>query len=119
MKTLWLLPLALPLMAASPPRQLSLGVAPDNTLSLPNGQYSLGAPPGNRTYEPAPLPNRDLNAPGQASASAAPSIGPTLFTQREQYRGDGYSRGSSPQNEQERRVRPGAGFSLHMPLTSQ
>jgi hypothetical protein len=120
MKILWLIPLALPLMAASPPRQLSLAVPSDGGLSSPASppSFSVGSPPGKPAYEPAPLPNRDLSAPQQASAPAETHLAPTLFTQREQFRGDGYSPGSTAQSEQEHRLRPGAGISLHMPLES-
>ena len=120
MKTVWLIPLALPLMAASPPRQLDLASPPaDGGLSLPSTQspaFTVGRASGKPVYEAAPLPNRDLSAPRATSAPAEPSLAPTLFTQREQYRGDGFSPGSTAQSEQERRLHPGAGFSLHMPL---
>ncbi len=120
MRTLWLIPLALPLMAASPPRQLSLGVPSDNfTLPAQSPSFSLGSASRKARFEPAPLPNRDLSAPRQAIRPAEPSLAPTLFTQSEQFRGDGFSRGSTAQSEQERRLRPGAGFALHMPLQPQ
>ncbi len=118
MRTLWLLPLALPLMAAAPPRRLSLAV-PADTYALPTPSFSVGSTSRKPSFEPAPLPNRDLSAPRQASAPAETSLAPTLFTQREQFRGDGFSRGSTAQGEQERRLRPGAGFALHMPLQPQ
>ena len=114
MKTLWLIPVAFTLMAAAPQRQLSLSVPWQAPAGL--GAIGLGRGP---VFEPAPLPNRDLNAPATARASNEPSLAPTLFTARTQYRGDGFSPGSTAQSEQERNVKPGAGFSLHMPLTPQ
>ncbi|GAC1344482.1 MAG: hypothetical protein NVSMB18_22160 [Acetobacteraceae bacterium] len=110
---------ALLLLAASPPpRSFSL-VVPEDTSLLP-----APAPPPRRIvpaspYQPAPLPNRDLNAPLGPRASNAPSVAPKLFTRSDQYRGDGYAPGSTAQIEQERRVKPGAGFNLRMPLTGQ
>lgn len=118
----WLLiPLALPLLAAAPQSsKFSLAVPADNNPLLPVGPqaYSLGTPARGPIYEPAPLPNRDLSAP-LARASNEPTLAPTLFTTKNQYRGDGFSRDSTAQSEQEKRVKPGAGFSLRMPLTPQ
>ena len=120
---LWLLiPLALPLLAAAPqPSKFILAVPADSNPLLPVGPqaYSLGIPARGPVYEPAPLPNRDLSAPRAARDSNEPTLAPTLFTTKNQYRGDGFSPNSSAQTEQEKRVKPGAGFSLHMPLTPQ
>lgn len=117
MRPFWLIVVALPLMAASPHRQFTLAVPAEGTLTLPTGQQAFSS--RRPAYEPAPLPNRDLAAPRAPARPAESSLSPTLFTQREQFRGDGFSAGSSPQNEQERRLRPAAGFSLHMPLQPQ
>ncbi len=109
---------ALPLLAASPPqRGLSLQVPQNNAtlLPLPPAPPAAGPP----DYAPAPLPNRDLDGPLTPRASNAPSLTPSLFTRSDQYRGEGYNRGSGAQSEQERRVKPGAGFNLRMPLTGQ
>jgi len=108
-------------MAASPGRQqLSLAVPSDPSPLLPvsPSPLSLGPKPG-PTFEAAPLPNRDLAGPSSARDNGAPSFGPSLFTTRNQYRGDGFSPGSTAQSEQEKRMKPGAGFSLKMPFTPQ
>ena len=118
MKSLLLLPCAALLMAAAPQsRQLSLAVPAQDGSTIDTGQgaFALAAPVKKPRYEPAPLPNRDLNGP-RARASNEPSLSPTLFTTKTQYRGDGFSPGSTAQSEQERRAKPGAGFSLHMPF---
>ena len=112
MKLWWLIPLALPLMAASPRPHFTLG-APG--AALPYEAPTPGTVPGSPIYEPAPLPNPDAVGPPVASGGAT-TLSPTLFTQREQYRGDGFSPGSTAQGEQERNVQPAAGFKLHMPL---
>lgn len=122
MRSLLLIPLALPLLAAAPAhRQFSLAVPTDDNPLLPVGPRasSLGGPARGPVYEAAPLPNRDMSAPRAARASNAPTLAPTLFTTKNQYRGDGFSPNSTAQIEQEKRFRPGAGFSLHMPLTPQ
>ena len=120
MKTLLILPIALTLLAAAPPRQLSLGPAvPETTIGPNPPPLALGIPAPNSRFEPAPLPNRDLAGPGAARATNDPSLAPTLFTTKTQFRGDGFSPGSTAQSDQERRTKPGAGFSLHMPLSPQ
>lgn len=119
MKNLWLIAATLPLIAAAPmERPLTLGVPAENGFSL--GQTAPRAasarPP---SFLPAPLPNRDLATPAPERATNEPTLAPTLFTTRTQFRGDGFSPGSTAQSEQEKKLRPGAGFSLHMPLTPQ
>ena len=69
-------------------------------------------PPG---FAPAPLPDRDAMAPHTRASSEA-SVSPSIFTRRDQYRGEALNANSSAQIEQERRVSPGAGFNLLMPL---
>ena len=102
-------------------RGLNLQATPRDSALLPLPP----APPRVRpsspgpTYDPAPTPNRDLDAPLGPRASGAPELAPGLFTRGQQYRGDGYSAGSTAQAEQERRARPGAGFKLRMPLQGQ
>ena len=116
MKSLWLLPAALILAAASPPRQITLTVPGDGFGSNPLGA-SRPAPTATR-LEPAPLPDREVTGPAAGSGGASgPTVSPTVFANREQYRGDGFSRGSTAQAEQERNVRPSVGFKLRMPFT--
>lgn len=111
-KTWWLIAAAMPLLAAAPNRQLSLSVPSDSTLQ-PLAPPSATAP--RQRYEPAPLPDRGL-ALTVPRTTAEPHVAPTLFTTRDQYRGDGFSRGSTAQAEQEHRYKPPVGFSLHMPF---
>ena len=66
-------------------------------------------------FAPAPLPDRDALEP-QTRASGDPSVSPSLFTRRDQYRGEALNATDSAQTTQERRVTPGAGFSLSVPL---
>jgi len=121
--TRWLLlPIALALLAAGPaPRQqFSLAVPTDPSPLLPLSASPLSLTPRQPgpTFEPAPTPDRDVRLP-TTRASDKPSFGPSLFTTPNQYRGDGFSPGSTAQAEQEKRTKPGAGFSLHMPFTPQ
>lgn len=91
--------------------------APSPLLPLPQRPQGSTRPSAGPTFEPAPTPNRDASAPPPPRAGNDPQLSPTLFTRRNQFRGDGYSPGSTAQEEQERKVKPGAGFNLRMPLT--
>lgn len=114
-------PLLLLSMPAWPQhRGLNLQATPQRSplLPLPPAPPSSG-PSSMPDYDLAPTPNRDLDAPSGPRASKNPELAPSLFTRSEQYRGEGYSAGSSAQSEQERRLRPGAGFKLRMPLQQE
>lgn len=102
-------------------RGLNLQATPQASvlLPLPPAPPRIRPPSSAPSYDPAPTPNRDLDAPLGPRASNAPELAPGLFTRGQQFRGDGYSAGSTAQAEQERRARPGAGFKLRMPLQQQ
>jgi hypothetical protein len=85
-------------------------------LPIPSAPRASPAP---REFQPAPLPNRDYEAPAGPRASNSAQVTPGLFTRRELYRGEGFSRGSTSEADTERRVKPGAGFNLRMPLQPQ
>ena len=102
-------------------RGLNLQAAPQGSLLLPRPPTppSTTPSPSGPNYDLAPTPNRDIDAPQGPRASNAPALAPGIFTRGQQYRGEGYSAGSSAQAEQERRALPGAGFKLRMPLQQQ
>ncbi len=85
---------------------------------LPISPFQMQAPaPAGPVYTPAPVPDRDAAAPtGPRSRRRDAELSPSLINRSDQYRGDGYVNGSTAQTEQEKRVKPGAGFSLRMPL---
>ncbi len=116
----WLIALTLvlagPSLAAAKQRQLTLAAPGD---ALPQPLETFAQPSPRERFQPAPLPNRDLAGPSVPRASNEPTVAPTLFSSHERYRGDGFSRGSSAQGEQERNMKPPVGFSLHMPFTPQ
>lgn len=92
---------------------------PIDPLPLPPIQLQMPAPAG-PVFTPAPVPNRDAAAPtGPKVRRPDTELSPSLFNRSDQYRGDGYINGSTAQSEQEKRVRPGAGFNLRMPLQPQ
>ena len=107
--------LALALAAAGPPQRgfsLQVPAAPGSTLPVPP------VPPAPTSlFAPAPLPNRDMEFPNAPRSSNATTVAPSLFTRGDQYRGEGFAKGSTAQTAQEQRARPGAGISLKMPLT--
>ena len=112
--------LLLPAPALPQHRGLNLQARPPSPLlPLPPTPPGTAAAGPSSPYDVAPTPNRDLDAPAGPRTGAAPELAPGIFTRSEQYRGEGYSAGSSAQAEQERRVRPGAGFKLRLPLQSQ
>lgn len=92
---------------------------PTDLLPLSPFQMQMPAPAG-PVFTPAPVPNRDARAPISPRARRPDAeFSPGLFNRSDQFRGDGYSTGSTAQSEQEKRVRPGAGFNLRMPLQEQ
>lgn len=112
---------ALPGPAYAQQRGLNLQTAPrpQPFLSAPNSSPREAPLLPGPSYDLAPTPNRDLDAPAGPRASAAPQLAPSLFTRGQQYRGEGFSSGSTAQAEQERRAQPGAGFKLRLPLRQQ
>ncbi len=77
------------------------------------------ANPAPREFQPAPLPNRDYEAPAGPRASNSAELTPGVFTRKELYRGEGFSPGSTSAADTDRRAKPGAGFNLRMPLQPQ
>ena len=100
--------------AATPQRGLSLQV-PGDASPLPLTATPDTPRPAPK-YAPAPRPNRDLEAPSGPRGTYDPKVGPSLITRGDTYRGEGFSKGSSAQGEQERRVKPGAGLNLTVPF---
>lgn len=111
--------LLLPMPALPQHRGLNLQATPPQSPLLPVPPIPPSPAPTGPGYDLAPTPNRDLDAPAGPRTGTAPELVPGFFPRGEQYRGDGYSAGSSAQAEQERRVRPGAGFKLRLPLQQQ
>lgn len=109
------LALAVPAAGHAQQRGLNLQAAPQPQPLFPLSPAPPGPGPG-LSYDLAPTPNRDLNAPAGPRASSSPELAPSLFTRGRQYRGEGFSEGSTAQAEQERRAQPGAGFKLRLPL---
>jgi hypothetical protein len=107
--------MASPALAAPSDRGFNLTVpAPGSSLPVPP------APPMNvpsSRYQPAPTPNRDVELSPPPKPGTAASVAPSLFTRQDQYRGEGFNKGSSAQSEQDKRAKPGAGLSLHLPLS--
>jgi len=108
----------LPAAMAQAQRGIVLQAQPTSPLlPVPPTPPRLKPAPGG--YEPAPTPNRDVDAPLGPRASNAPQVSPGLFTRKDLYRGDGYARGSTSETEVEKRVKPTPGFNLRLPLQPQ
>ena len=107
------------LLSAGPAIGQSSLRKPMDPLPLPPLQLQMPAPAG-PVFTPAPVPNRDAALPARPRVRQPnTAFSPSLFNRSDQYRGDGYINGSTAQTEQEKRVRPGAGFNLRMPLQPQ
>ena len=88
-----------------------------------NGGFTALAPPSGATppadpgFEPAPVPDLNLALPASHSRdSAAPSLRPNLFTQSQQWQGNGFVNSSAAEAQRDSRIRPGAGFSINVPM---
>ena len=79
---------------------------------------SAGTPPADPGFEPAPMPDLSLAAPSSKSDgnSNAPSVRPDLFTQSQQWQGNGFVNNSTAEAQRDSRMRPGAGFSISVPM---
>jgi hypothetical protein len=63
------------------------------------------------------MPDADIYAPvPRADYPKAAQVTPNLFRPKTQFRGDGYSPGSTAQENQERQLKPAPGISLKVPL---
>ena len=103
---------ALLVMAAAPKQAFVTNTPMPDFPTRPSAPATAAAPSG---YVTAPTPDQDAFGP-TARASNDASVAPGLFTRRDQYRGEGISASSSAQAEQDRRVKPGAGIKLSVPL---
>lgn len=102
-------------VAAGPPSRSfdTMAPAPNFSFDSPVTPKKKTGPPG---FTPAPTPNADAAPPIGPRASRDTQVSPQLFQRSNQYRGEGYSPGSSSQIQQDRRAQPGGGINLLMPL---
>ena len=110
-----LLSVALAAAAPAPQRALVMAV-PVEPSGL--GQWQTPHPPAPPAseFQPAPLPNRNLEAPLGARAGNNTSVSPSLVNRTDTYRGEGFSPGSTAAADQDKRARPGAALNLKMPF---
>ncbi len=105
------LAVTLPSLAASP------AAFPPVTLPgqiLIAGQGTLAASyPG---FTPAPVPNLDLEPPVRPGGRSSAAVSPELFHMQRYYQGEGFTPGSTIQDEQSKRQKPLPGISVSMPL---
>ena len=116
LRPLALLPALVLLGAAGPDRGQSgfLFLAPT---TAPMVAAIAPGPTTPQGLAPAPVPDHDASAPiAKPGKARDQEVVPTLFTSKSQYRGDGFDRGSTNQAEREKKMKPGAGLTLRMPL---
>ena len=102
---------AMATMAAAPHRSKPLALPPEDSFPLP--PVPPATPPN---FEAAPMPDLDLSAPEQAQRNSGPQLSPDLFKQHGYNGGQGYTPGSTIENQQRQRQSPVPGFNLKMPL---
>jgi hypothetical protein len=67
---------------------------------------------------PAPLPDRDVSAPGRdaVAAQADSSLAPGFFNPQSHFQGDGFAPGSSIEGDHNHRHSTGGGMNLSIPM---
>ena len=69
---------------------------------------------------PAPLPDQDLDAPGPGpdalAAQQQSSLQPSFYSPTRHFAGDGFSAGSTLDEDHAGRAKPGGGMSLSIPM---
>ncbi len=104
-------------LAAAPSGPRSFMITPGQQLFVIQPTHAtIGTVRPGSHFTPAPTPNREAEAPLPPRASMDATVNPTLFTRKEQYRGDGFSPNSTAQDAEERHYTPGAGFNVKMPI---
>jgi hypothetical protein len=98
-------------IGASPRRSAPIVLSPEDNFPLP--PIPPTTPPA---FQAAPVPDIDLSAPAQAERNSGPQLSPDLFNQRAYNGGQGYTPGSTIENQQRQRQLPVPGFNLKMPL---
>jgi len=81
---------------------------------------SLVLPASAHALHPAPMPDQDVDAPGPTrdalAAQKEASLSPSFYARKAQFAGDGYSAGSTLDEERASRERPGGGMTLNIPM---
>jgi len=72
------------------------------------------APASHPGFEPAPLPNEDIDAP--SSGAPKPRLGPALLSRKAEFLGHGFSNASSLDYGAAERRQPAAGVNLLVPV---
>jgi hypothetical protein len=111
--------LAVPIMAASPPPAMPVSpVATALVGSVAPAKSGAVVATIDAGYTNAPVPNTDAAIPFVKDPSKDQAqLGPGVFAPPATgYRGEGYTPGSSVDGEQQRKVKPGGGISLKVPL---
>ncbi len=107
--------------AARPPRRPALAIRPSAEQPAPNAQGAAGPGPGGATmprrpgaFEPAPVPNRALEAP-RAAPQEGPSLSPGIIQRR--LPGRGQAAEGSPDRTEDRLFEPAPGARLRVPFS--
>jgi len=100
--------------AAPAPRRRAQRPLPLPPAPVPPPELALGAPPTPPGFEPAPVPNRDLEPPRVAQHDG-PSLSPSIIQRR--LPGRGQAAEGSPSLTEERLFDPAPGARLRVPFS--
>jgi len=70
-------------------------------------------------YQPAPIPDPDAGPPVASDGPKAPSLLPSMLSEKRIFEGDGYSYSSSQEGAINHRTQPAAGLNLSVPVGQQ
>ena len=88
-----------------------LGTSAANTIATTAASHAPA--PG---FQPAPMPNQDVDAPQYAGTGRGPVLTPALFSQKTEFEGNGFASGSDPEHGLDKRRTPAAGLNWSVPV---
>jgi hypothetical protein len=110
-------------LGAAAPEALSLQVAEAGSLQQGAFQQKPAAPAKASMqpamFQPAPIPDPDAGPPEASDGPKAPSLMPSMLSEKRIFEGDGYSYSSSQEGAINHRTQPAAGLNLSVPVGQQ
>ena len=67
-------------------------------------------------FQPAPMPDPDVDPPSGASSARGASLTPALFSHKEEFAGDGFAAASDADHGLDHRRAPAAGLNWSVPV---
>jgi hypothetical protein len=117
--------LGMALGAAAPADTQGLSLQVAEAGALQPGAFQQKPAPAPRAamqpamYQPAPIPDPDAAPPTVSDGPKAPSLLPSMLSEKRIFEGDGYSYSSSQEGAINHRTQPAAGLNLSVPVGQQ